>query len=61
MECGEMSIPENEIFIVYALKGSVASLQLTTGRHFRSLRKCVKISLCERGKFYCEINYFIYE
>jgi len=49
------------IFIVYALRGSAAGLLLTTGRHSRSLRKYVKISLCERGKFYCEINYFIYE
>ena len=49
------------IFIVCMRKGNFPRLLLTTGRHFRSLRKYVKISLCERGKFYCEINYFIYE
>ena len=33
----------------------------TTWNHFGGLSKCAKISLCERAKFYCEINYFIYE
>ena len=33
----------------------------TTKDRFGSLRKYVEISLCEAGKFYCEINYFIYE
>ena len=33
----------------------------TTWNRFRGLSKYVKISFCEWGKFYCEINYFIYE
>ena len=33
----------------------------TTRNRFGSLRKYIKISLCERGKFYCEINFFICE
>ena len=33
----------------------------TTWNRFGGLGKCAKISLCEAGKFYCEINYFIYE
>ena len=28
---------------------------------FRTLFKYLKFSLCEAEKFYCEINYFIYE
>ena len=35
--------------------------QPTTWNRFCGLCKCVKFSLCEAGKFYCEINYFIYE
>ena len=33
----------------------------TTKDRFGSLRKYVEISLCEAGKFYCEIKIFIYE
>ena len=33
----------------------------TTWNRFGGLSKYVKISFCERRKFYCEINYFIYE
>ena len=56
-----MSILVLGIFIVYALKGSVEGLPLTTRRHFRSLRTYIKISFSQKGKFYCEINYFICE
>ena len=34
---------------------------LTTKSQFRTLCNHLKINLCERGKFYCDINYFIYE
>ena len=60
MECGEMSILVLGIFIVYALKGSVEGLPLTTRRHFRSLRKYIKISFSQKGKFYCEIKFFFF-
>ena len=30
----------------------------TTCNYIGGLCKCAKISLCGRGKFYCEINYF---
>ena len=33
----------------------------TTWNRFRGLSKYVKISFCERRKFYCEIKFFIYE
>ena len=56
-----MSIPWMGIFIVCELKGSVVWQPLTTRRHSRSLRRYVKISLCEAGKFYRDINYFICE
>lgn len=35
MECAEMSVPENGIFIVCVLKVSVRGLPLTTIRHSR--------------------------
>ena len=33
----------------------------TTCNYIGGLCKCAKISLCGRGKFYCEINFFICE
>ena len=56
-----MSIPEKEIYIVYAHKGSASEPSMTTRRHFQSLCKYVKFSASQKRKFYCEINYFIYE
>ena len=61
MECAETSIPEKGIFIVCELKGSVVWQPLTTRRHSRSMSKRVKFRTSQKGKFYCDINYFIYE
>ena len=49
------------IFIVCMRKGNFPRLLLTTGRHFRILRKYVKINHPQQRKFYCEINFFICE
>ena len=32
-----------------------------TWRQFETVGNYLKFSLCEAGKFYCEINYFICE
>ena len=61
MECAETSIPEKGIFIVYAHKGSFRGPPLTSKRQFGSPCNYVKINLPQRGKFYCEIKFFIYE
>ena len=37
-----------------------SALRIVRGE-FRTLFNYLKISLCEAGKFYCEINYFICE
>ena len=42
-------------------KYTFGRLLSTTWNHFGGLSKCAKISLCEAGEFYCEINFFIYE
>jgi hypothetical protein len=52
-----MSIRGMGIFIVYALKGSVGGLLLTTRKYSRNLRKYVKISFSQKRKFYCEIKF----
>ena len=56
-----MSIPEKGIFIVCVRKGNFPRLPLTIRRQSGSLRKCVKFSVSQRAKFYCEIKFFIYE
>ena len=61
MWCAEMSIPEKGIFIVYAHKGSFRGPPPTSKRQFGSPCNYVKINLPQRGKFYCEIKFFIYE
>ena len=60
-ECAEMSIRGMGIFIVCVREVSFMRQPLTTGRHSRGLSKYVKFSFCERGKFYCEINFFFCE
>ena len=56
-----MSIRGMGIFIVCVREVSFMRQPLTTGRHSRRLSKYVKFSFCERGKFYCEINFFFCE
>ena len=56
-----MSIPEKGRFVSCALKGTFPGCPLTTRRHSRSMSKRVKFRTSQKGKFYCDINYFIYE
>ena len=54
-------LPETEKSIRMPCHYTSLKRQPTTWNRFGGLRKYVEISLCEAGKFYCEINYFICE
>ena len=54
-------LPETEKSIRMPCHYTSLKRQPTTWDRFGGLRKYVEISLCEAGKFYCEINYFICE
>ena len=53
--------PEKEKSIRMPCKYTFLRRLPTTWNRIGGLCNCLRISLCETGKFYCEINYFIYE